>query len=63
MKLGQSFRDHADTLRDLDKNGQELLKMMLLKDLRAGVSVSSATVNKVWPGLCLQVPYQRCQTK
>lgn len=48
----------ADTLRDLNKNGQELLKMMLLKDLRAGVSVS--TVNKVWPGLCLQVPYQRC---
>ena len=48
----------ADTLRDLNKNGQELLKMMLLKDLRAGVSVS--TVNKVWPGLCLQIPYSRC---
>lgn len=45
-------------LESLNKEGQELLRMMLLKDIRAGIGVS--TVNKVWPGLCLQVPYQRC---
>lgn len=45
-------------LDSLDEEGQELLRMMLLKDIRAGIGVS--TVNKVWPGLCLQVPYQRC---
>ena len=27
--------------------------MMLLKDILAGVGLS--TVNKVWPGLCLQI--------
>ena len=45
----------------LNEEGQELLRMMLLKDIRAGIGVS--TVNKVWPDLCLQVAYQRCQTK
>ena len=44
-----------------NEEGQELLRMMLLKDIRAGVGVSTA--NKVWPDLCLQVAYQRCQTK
>jgi len=48
----------ASMLDSLDEEGQELLRMMLLKDIRAGIGVS--TVNKVWPGLCLQVPYQRC---
>jgi DNA ligase-1 len=48
-------------LDSLNEEGQELLRMMLLKDIRAGIGVS--TVNKVWPDLCLQVPYQRCQTK
>ena len=45
-------------MESLNKEGQELLRMMLLKDIRAGIGVS--TVNKVWPGLCLQVPYSRC---
>jgi CRISPR/Cas system-associated endoribonuclease Cas2 len=35
--------------------------MMLLKDIRAGIGVS--TVNKVWPGLCLQIPYQHATTQ
>ena len=30
-------------------------EMMLLKDIRAGVGVS--TVNKVWPGWCISIPY------
>ena len=34
-------------LDSLDEEGQELLRMMLLKDIRAGIGVS--TVNKVWP--------------
>ena len=33
--------------------GQDLHRMMLLKDILAGIGVS--TVNKVWPGLCLQI--------
>jgi DNA ligase-1 len=48
----------ASMLDSLNEEGQELLRMMLLKDIRAGIGVS--TVNKVWPDLCLQVPYQRC---
>ena len=48
----------ASLLDSLNEEGQELLRMMLLKDIRAGIGVS--TVNKVWPGLCLQVPYSRC---
>ena len=51
----------ASMLDSLDEEGQELLRLMLLKDIRAGIGVS--TVNKVWPDLCLQVPYSRCQTK
>ena len=54
----EAKRRVASMLDSLDEEGQELLRMMLLKDIRAGIGVS--TVNKVWPGLCLQVPYQRC---
>ncbi len=54
----EAKRREASMLGSLDEEGQELLRMMLLKDIRAGIGVS--TVNKVWPGLCLQVPYQRC---
>ena len=54
----EAKRRVADLLDSFNKEGQELLRMMLLKDIRAGIGVS--TVNKVWPGLCLQVPYQRC---
>jgi DNA ligase-1 len=45
-------------LDSLNEEGQELLRLMLLKDIRAGVSVS--TVNKVWPDLCISIPYSRC---
>lgn len=54
----EAKRRVASMLDSLNEEGQELLQMMLLKDIRAGIGVS--TVNKVWPGLCLQVPYQRC---
>lgn len=39
-------------------DSQELFKMLLLKDIRAKVGVT--LVNKVWPDLCVDVPYQRC---
>ena len=54
----EAKRRVADLLDSLNEEGQELLRMMLLKDIRAGIGAS--TVNKVWPDLCLQVPYQRC---
>ena len=54
----EAKRRVTDLLGSLNEEGQELLRMMLLKDIRAGIGVS--TVNKVWPGLCLQVAYQRC---
>ena len=54
----EAKRRVADLLDSFNEEGQELLRMMLLKDIRAGIGVS--TVNKVWPGLCLQVPYSRC---
>lgn len=36
----------------------ELCRMLLLKDIRAKIGVT--LVNKVWPNLCVDVPYQRC---
>ncbi|MDY7537640.1 hypothetical protein RGU72_05145 [Undibacterium sp. 5I1] len=36
----------------------ELLKRIMLKDMRAGFS--EETCNKVWPGLVPDFPYQRC---
>lgn len=54
----EAKRRVADLLGSFNEEGQELLRMMLLKNIRAGIGVS--TVNKVWPGLCLQVPYSRC---
>lgn len=36
----------------------ELCRMLLLKDIRAKVGVT--LVNKVWPNLCVDVPYMRC---
>lgn len=54
----EAKRRVTDLLDSFNEEAQELLRMMLLKDIRAGIGVS--TVNKVWPGLCLQVPYQRC---
>lgn len=46
------------TMEDLDEEHQELFKMLLLKDIRAKVGVT--LVNKVWPNLCVDVPYMRC---
>ncbi len=37
---------------------QELCRMLLLKDIRAKIGVT--LVNKVWPNLCVSVPYMRC---
>lgn len=54
----EAKRRVTDLLGSFNEEGQELLRMMLLKDIRAGIGVS--TVNKVWPGLCISVPYQRC---
>lgn len=48
----------ASMLDSLNEEGQELLRMMLLKDIRAGIGVS--TVNKVWENLCISIPYSRC---
>ena len=42
----------------LNSEWQELFKMLLLKDIRAKIGVT--LVNKVWPKLCVDVPYQRC---
>lgn len=48
----------SNTLGGFDKEDQQLIKWMLLKDIRAGISVS--TINKVWPNLIGEVPYMRC---
>ena len=40
------------------KEDQQLIKWMLLKDIKAGVSVS--TINKIWPRLIFEQPYMRC---
>lgn len=47
-----------NVLETLDEEGRELYTMLLLKDIRAKVGVT--LVNKVWPNLCVDVPYQRC---
>ena len=50
-----------EVVDSLTEEYQEVYLSLLCKE--RGLGVSSATVNKVWPGLCLQVPYQHCQTK
>lgn len=42
----------------LSAKSAELFKRVILKDMRAGFS--EETVNKVWPGLLQEFPYQRC---
>jgi len=42
----------------LSVKSAELLKRVILKDMRAGFS--EETCNKVWPGLVPEFPYQRC---
>lgn len=40
------------------REDQELCRMLLLKDIKAKIGVT--LVNKVWPNLCVSIPYQRC---
>lgn len=43
---------------ELTENGEALARYMLLKDIKAGISVS--TINKVWPDLIFSQGYMRC---
>ena len=58
---GSATDDDKKTIYELaccDKRVYELTKMIATKKLRCGVTAK--TVNKVFPGLCYLVPYQRC---
>lgn len=48
----------ADTMRELTPASQEVLRRILLKDLRCGVG--ETIVNTAFPGLIPVFPYQRC---
>lgn len=48
----------ADTLGSLCVQGAELFKMMLLKDIKAGIGAKQ--INKIWPDLIPVQPYMRC---
>jgi DNA ligase-1 len=48
----------ANTIEGLLEVSAKLYKWMLLKDIKAGVSVS--TINKIWPRLIFEQPYMRC---
>lgn len=54
----QAFNWIAYTLQAQTEESGELFKMLLIKDIRA--KVGATLVNKVWPNLCVSVPYQRC---
>lgn len=43
---------------ELNPEGEALAQWLLLKDIKAGISVS--TINKVWPSLIFEQPYMRC---
>lgn len=47
-----------ETLKTFSNDDQQLIKWMLLKDIKAGISVS--TINKIWPNLIFEQPYMRC---
>lgn len=56
---GDAARDIvADLLSSLTNEDAELLKRIVLKDARCGVS--EKTINKVWKGLCTEKLYMRC---
>ncbi len=46
------------SLSAMTNEGQQLIRWMLLKDIKAGISVS--TINKVWPNLIFSQKYMRC---
>lgn len=48
----------VNVLSRLDEKDAEILKRVILRDLRAGFAAS--TVNKVWKGLIPETPYCRC---
>ena len=47
-----------EVVDSLTEEYQEVYLSLLCKE--RGLGVSSATVNKVWPGLCISIPYSRC---
>jgi DNA ligase-1 len=53
-----ALRDITKNLRWLSKEDGELFKMMLLKDIKAGIGAKQ--INKVWPDLIPVQPYMRC---
>lgn len=58
-KTGNAAKEWLKSvLRYFNEEQQELIKMMLLKDIKAGISVS--TINKIWPGLIFEQKYMRC---
>lgn len=48
----------CQTLETFSDTNIQLIKWMLLKDIKAGISVS--TINKVWPNLIFEQRYMRC---
>lgn len=50
----------ANFLASCSPEEQELIKRILKRDLRAGISAT--TINKAFPGLIYQHPYMRCDT-
>lgn len=48
----------ANILSSLDEDDAEVIKKIIQKDLRCGVS--EATANKIWKGLIPEFPYMRC---
>ncbi len=58
-KTGNAAKDWLKSvLRYFNNDQQYLIKLMLLKDIKAGISVS--TINKVWPNLIYSQKYMRC---
>lgn len=58
-KTGNAAKEWLKSvLRYFNEEQQELIKMMLLKDIKAGISVS--TINKIWPDLIFVQNYMRC---
>lgn len=47
-----------DVLEHLDPADAKILELIIQKDLKCGVSTS--TVNKIFPGMIPETPYQRC---
>lgn len=58
-KTGSAAKEHlAQLLSNLDVGDQELVKKIIAKDPRCGVSVGSA--NRTWPGLIEVWPCHKC---